>query len=330
MISKFLLHIPKPVKTIIREFLKITGLLYVFGRAFLKHACPNKEKHYIFIYQGIGDIIIARGYIDEYIKRNGIAPEKVCFVLLNRNKQVYDMYSDNYDRRIIGELTYRFLGAFFFSDRGYKTIHEKENLTLIYTGVNMKTCWNYMYNMPGMNFMYFVKYGILNLDDSAEFLYPRIEVKDKSHIESYQLKADSFVVLNPYANSLYNELSDTFWEELAKGLQEKGLRVFTDCGKGDKPVINGTEHMATTMSEMYEISKECKAYIGIRSGMLDLLSLNGCNIVALYPKTEKYKDEYFQAFDINALNRLLGRPEINRQFKANDEQETLRVVLDLF
>lgn len=98
---------------------------------------------------------------------------------------------------------------------------------------------------------------------------------------------DQTVILVPYSNSagkrLENELSVIgWWGGLVKMLQDQyGYKVYTNIrDESEKPIV-GTESICASGEELVFLSQKCKCFIGIRAGLLDLLSVLGANVICI-------------------------------------------------
>lgn len=294
---------------------------------------------YVTIYQGIGDIIVSMGYLGAYLERHKGEFQEICFVLLKRNRQVYELFppmEQEYQYRYVTltEREYRFFCLYHETPLGFKSVNARNDFLFIHTYNFIKDNWNYFYRMPGVTFMKFIKKGIYGLDDDARFLKPKVmELTNQEKAilkKKYALESGKTVILNPYANTIWGEVPEHFWNHLASRLDQKGYRVYTDCGKGGKKAVLGTTAMTASLPELHYICRHIEGYIGLRSGMLDYVFFTGCRVIAVYPgEIGRDGNEVFQAFDINGINQLMDTP-INSycwQYRVQDEQKVIGSIL---
>ncbi|HBA70159.1 MAG TPA: hypothetical protein DDY31_14065 [Lachnospiraceae bacterium] len=114
-----------------------------------------------------------------------------------------------------------------------------------------------------------------------------------------QMKKGEAVVLSPYAKSV-TELSDTMWEEIVDSYLKKGYQCFTNVVGTEKPLAN-TVPISPAISEMQSVVEWAGTFIGIRSGICDVLKMAKCRKVALYPDYN-YCDTKWKAIDMYALD----------------------------
>ncbi|MDE7430895.1 MAG: hypothetical protein K2N34_03125, partial [Lachnospiraceae bacterium] len=302
-----------------RECIVLPLVIVTSGWIYVKNKYPSVPgRLYVMIYQGIGDIIVSMGYLGAYLERHEGEFQEIYLILVKRNKQVYAMYpppgqEQKYRYIILTQREYQFFCVYHETPIGFKSINARNDFLFIHTYNFIKDNWNYFYRMPGMTFMYFIKRGIYGLDDNAAFTYPRVmELAKQSRDnldESYALRREKVIILNPYANTIFGEVPDDFWRYLAARLCEDGYSVYTDCGKGDKEVVPGTKAITVSLKELNYICKHIEGYIGLRSGLLDYILFAGCKVIAIYPgEVGRDGNEVFQAFDINGINQLMDTP----------------------
>lgn len=321
-----------------RECFILPLIIVPIGWFYVKYKYPSVPgRLYVTIYQGIGDIIVSMGYLGAYLERHKGEFQEIRFVLLERNRQVYEMFppvNQEYKYLAVTEREYRFFCLYHETPLGFKSVNARNDFLFIHTYNFIKDNWNYFYRIPGMTFMYFIKKGIYGLDDNARFSMPQVMIPEDacrdSLDENYALQSGKTVILNPYANTILGKVSDQFWMLLASRLEKEGYFVYTDCGKGDKEAVPGTKAMTASLPELYYICKNIAGYIGLRSGLLDYVFFTGCRVVAVYPgEIGRDGNEVFQAFDMNGINRLMDRP-INAhcwQYRVKDEQKVIESIL---
>ena len=88
-------------------------------------------------------------------------------------------------------------------------------------------------------------------------------------------------VLSPYAKSV-PALPRGTWEKVVESLRKKGYRCYTNVAGAEKP-LPGTKPLCLTVSEIREAVERAELFIGIRSGLCDVLREVSCRKIALYP-----------------------------------------------
>lgn len=109
------------------------------------------------------------------------------------------------------------------------------------------------------------------------------------------------VILSPYAKSV-TVLPGDVWNSIVADYREKGYQVFTNvCG--DETPLEGTLPIRPKISEMKSAVERAGTFIGIRSGLCDVIRTAACRKIALYPDYP-YCDTKWKAIDIYALDEF--------------------------
>ena len=91
----------------------------------------------------------------------------------------------------------------------------------------------------------------------------------------------NMVLISPYAKSV-PLMPRYYFEKIAKSLVGKGYKVYTNCA-GDEEVIDGTDPLKCSLEDLYGLAKEKEIkFIGLRSGICDLLALTDIKMYVLY------------------------------------------------
>lgn len=121
--------------------------------------------------------------------------------------------------------------------------------------------------------------------------------KDWERIE--EIEKGKTVILAPYAKSV-TALPVEIWEEIIDDYRQKGFQIYTNVSKGEMP-LNGTKPLRAKLSAMRSILERAGTFIGIRSGLCDVIRTAGCRKVALYPDYY-YGDTKWKAIDMYAID----------------------------
>lgn len=89
------------------------------------------------------------------------------------------------------------------------------------------------------------------------------------------------VILAPYAKSVVRP-PDSFWEELAGTYLHKGCLVMT-CVHGDENPVRGTVPISLPLNQMVSAAEYAGCFIGIRSGLCDIVSIAKCQKTVIFP-----------------------------------------------
>lgn len=107
------------------------------------------------------------------------------------------------------------------------------------------------------------------------------------------------VILSPHAKSV-TALPEPFWDKVVQACKAKGFQVLTNVNAGEKP-LSGTQAISPDISELKSAVEQAGMFIGIRSGLCDVLQTASCRKIALYPDYY-YSDTRWKAIDMYALS----------------------------
>ena len=109
------------------------------------------------------------------------------------------------------------------------------------------------------------------------------------------------VIFSPYAKSV-PALSPKIWETGVKYYTDNGYTCFTNVAGDEKP-LPGTTPISPKIAELISVVEHAGIFVGIRSGLCDILREAKAYKVALYPDYY-YSDTKWKAADIYYLDRF--------------------------
>ena len=163
-----------------------------------------------------------------------------------------------------------------------------------------------------LSFLNRYKENVFGLPLETELIPPLIEPptdyqKQRLHSD-YVLDKKRTIILAPHANTHAN-LEKTFWERLASELIGKGYVLYTNVASPREKVIAGTAPMTTTFNELIYLAETVNCFIGLRSGIFDLLAFTNARL--LYIGGSKF---YNLNWNFNHTNSV----EFNRGTSVED------------
>lgn len=135
--------------------------------------------------------------------------------------------------------------------------------------------------LPFTQFYRDVVYG---LSSHVEAVIPHRQSPLSAEIKA-QIKPQNTLIIAPYAHSVVG-VPWVFWENLVLEYQQKGFLVLTNVAPEEKP-IEGSTGLCLTLGEMKSAVEWAGHFIGLRSGLCDLLHSANCE------KTLIFSDSYF-------------------------------------
>ncbi|MCR5797868.1 MAG: hypothetical protein K6G63_08160 [Eubacterium sp.] len=116
-----------------------------------------------------------------------------------------------------------------------------------------------------------------------------------------EIQVGRAVIIAPYAKSVI-PIKDEIWTRIVRIYKKRGFQVFTNTAPGEEP-LRGTEALVAQLDEMKSIVERAGTFIGIRSGLCDVLRTANCRKIALYPDYN-YCDTKWKAIDIYWLEEF--------------------------
>lgn len=130
------------------------------------------------------------------------------------------------------------------------------------------------------NFMDTYRWYVLGLKGELHFEMPHFKEIESHEIEKLGLIKNKTVIIAPEANSV-TQLSIAFWNEIIDQLKELGFRVLVNCNNIQE---YHTETLFFKYSKGVPILEYAGCFVGIRSGLCDILSTAQCRKIIIYPK----------------------------------------------
>jgi hypothetical protein len=96
-----------------------------------------------------------------------------------------------------------------------------------------------------------------------------------------QIKTGRAVVLSPFAKSVA-DIDTKYWKQIIRHYKEKGYQIFTNV-VGDERALEGTVRLEVGLSQLRSVVERAGTFIGIRSGLCDVIREADCRKIALYP-----------------------------------------------
>ncbi len=106
------------------------------------------------------------------------------------------------------------------------------------------------------------------------------------------------VIFSPYAKSV-TSFPEAVWEQIVACCTDRGYQCFTNVAGEEKP-LPGTEAISPRIAEMKSVVERAGTFVGIRSGLCDVIRSVNARKIALYPDYN-YSDTKWKAIDIYAL-----------------------------
>lgn len=263
-------------------------------------------------YKGIGDIYFIGAYLKEYCTKENIDKYRLI-VVGGACKRVAEMFGIEHIAVISQREMDRIIKYVSFVGIG------KLNVRILnhnYTYFNILSPFEVRGRISwGKMFLC----GIMEFEEDVDVKASKPK-KRKVNIADYEgMVKGKTVIFAPYANTVSN-LDVSMWNTLALKLKESGYEVFTNSVGEAEPVIEGTRALSAPLEDMMEIVEYAGIFIGVRSGICDLVAGTKAKKIILYPdkSSEFFKMEdmgigenvvelYLHKYEINKLNEFIQK-----------------------
>lgn len=254
----------------------------------LNHIEEKYPGHFLILcpFSALGDIFFTMSYLPHFLAARHIENCVVC-VSGGACKQVAELFGaypvEAYAQKDLDEL----IQACIYTEDGNSYIAHQDRPYV----VNLHRAL-YIKCIP-LETIY--KCGVFGLPRETVPCRPT-RWKDYPDLES--IIPGKAVIFAPYAKSV-TTFDETFWQPIVADFQERGYQCFTNVAEGERPLA-GTKEISPRISEMQSVVERAGTFIGIRSGLCDVIRYAGCRKIVLYPDYN-YSDSKWKAIDMYAI-----------------------------
>ena len=140
--------------------------------------------------------------------------------------------------------------------------------------------------------------GVFGLPADTKPVKPKAE-KKRQYFGLQDICKGKAVILSPYAKSV-TALPERIWQDIVQYYKDKGYQCFTNA-VGNEQVLEGTLRISPAICELQSVVEYAGTFIGIRSGLCDVLKYAQCKKIALYPDYY-YCNTRWKAIDMYAID----------------------------
>lgn len=280
---------------------------------------------YIHYYPGTGDIYLAAGLLKRRLLKNDCGENYVLFVNGQAAKRVLSLFGLASVKVLSSAQMRKFKRFCFFlfpnqicvSNLHYLSGHEEFPLSMIgFRGTTF--------------FEQYLIYTFKDLD-KTDFLFPAFSADEKETndlFEKHGLLPGKTALLSPYANTSWPHYVDmSAWEELAQELKLRGYTVCTNSFGPQEPAIHGTTAVQISFSELNSFLTRAGLFIGMRSGLCEIISSIPCKKIVIFPKDfywpETKPEKISVARNIFTMTDLPAARDVHMlEYGENDTKES--------
>lgn len=236
-----------------------------------------------------GDAYLTGMYLESYLESSGI---------------------ENYQILVASKGVERILGLFSFHG---VTVIGKETMELLQRLVSrfgekmLNVCYLMIWGLFGQDMINIEEYtnisfrdvlikGIFNIVPQERLKNPVFRDISENYEQLGFIKKGRTVLLSPYASTYDRELSLEWWEELVTVFKQNGYCVFTNSAGDGEPVIKGSHPCAWEYEEIVPYLNYCGLFVGVRSGLCEIISSSSCKKIIIYQ--EYMSDKLMKFFSL--------------------------------
>ena len=230
-------------------------------------------------WHGTGDYYICGMYLPAFLKENGISNYVFLVNKTGSERKVtrlFDVYQGHTVQLHSVEPLSRFSEFMRQKEPLCRSFEKSDHLTFI--GEQLK---GYR-RLSLVDFYLWQGFGFSNEPQRAMPYFSKDINKIRRKMEANRLPLKKTVLLSPFSTcSKECLLPNTFWEKISAYLVRRGYVVATNCGGGEEPIC-GTIPLTVPYEELVPFLDMSGNFIGVRSGLCDILSLSSCNKIIIH------------------------------------------------
>lgn len=237
---------------------------------------------------GTGDYYICCSLLPEWLKREGISQFRFMAPKGSEQK-ILDLYPCTRGQSVnlpddITTFFHILRFATFLEYKGCHVYNFQQQQNFAFLGPRNLTAWD-LEGFRGLTMADFYRYGGFLFSESVQRQNPEFdwdEAKLQALFSDHSLKPGKTVLLSPHSTGLEAfRPPQSFWEEIANCLKTEGYTVCTNCA-GDEAPVAGTQAVFVPYSMVVPFLEKAGAFIGLRSGLCDIISTAHCKKIIIH------------------------------------------------
>lgn len=233
----------------------------------------------------LGDVYIASLFLPAAEKAENVRKSE-CVLIVTRNvcKKVGNLFGYK-DIKIISDVQASkllFLMGFLHGRLNIKNMLYHGTLLSAITPITF-----YGKSIRFVNFVDFINIGAYNLDGRPAMVMPEFPVRRDiidALFESNHLVKGKTVLISPYSSHFAASITEEVWQIIVTRLKEKGYSVATNCAGEAEAPLPGTVPLLVEIQDSVAFLESAGYFIGIRSGLCDVISSAACTKLIIYEK----------------------------------------------
>ena len=240
-------------------------------------------------YSSLGDVYYCMSFLPAFLKKRGKTKAVICVY----SKSCADTASvfESYGIEILSheDLDAAVQAVIYLRDDDSFIAHNDKPYVMNLTKA--------LY-VKKLSFETIYKCGVYGLPETEE---PAVPDNWDDYPDIEDIPEGRSVILAPYAGSV-TSLDPEIWKGIRDAYLEKGYEVFTNTAPGEKP-LDGTRALSPCIREMKSVVERAGTFIGLRSGICDVIRSANCRKIAFYPDYN-FSDTKWKSIDVFRLEEF--------------------------
>lgn len=229
-------------------------------------------------YNGIGDMYFIGSYLPEYCKRKELT-DVVVTVVSNTCFRVAKMFNISHVRKIEQKESDALMK--YASFLGEKTTHIK-----VFTHTSIH--WDILNRFENIDWGIMFRNILMGINDAKKCI-PIVRnalTEAEKFMYENNLEVGRTAIVSPYANTIVG-MENSVWYDVIQCLKDNGYDVYTNSIGENEPVLLGTKAIAFPIEIAREVVELAGVFVGIRSGLCDVIEAADAKIFVLYPDSRQ-------------------------------------------
>ena len=237
-------------------------------------------------FNALGDVYFCMSYLPEFLKKKGVKERVICAPSLSCAKVAELFGAEHMEILPQKDLDAATQAAIYTKDeKCFIAHHDRPYVVNLHKALYNKC-------IP-LDTIY--RCGVFGLPVDTK---PAQPVNLTEYNFDIQIVKGKTIIISPYAKSV-PALPDRIWDDLVADLSKEGYEIYTNVAGEEKPLA-GTRPISPEISQMKDAVEKAGMFIGIRSGMCDIIRTADCKKAALYPDYN-YCDTKWKSIDMYGI-----------------------------
>ena len=266
-------------------------------QSFFRHMMRDKDMLYVLCPCSIGDFLVVGGLCHALLKKKR---KKACVLI------EHERYKNSGRINFVGVMEVMYLSNHLapLMQQYAHTTRDYETDNYVYGHFHMRDRvenWSSLIWNENLSFVDRYKENVFGLPLDTELIPPIISSptnlqKQRLH-EAYVLDKERTIIIMPYTSG-GSPFPESFWVKLVQSLKQKNKDYifYTNVASPQEKVIPGTAPIVTTFPELIYLAEKVNCFIGLRSGIFDLLAFTNAKLLYI---NRNIKDWWFFDLKLN-------------------------------